>query len=86
MVSVVRLLLQGAHTHGCLLPIWQYRAGRKEALKVRYSCGLGTGIVGGAHTHPVSSTAASAGAHAHTVGIGARTRSVAIGSPGHHHR
>ncbi|EJH4258318.1 hypothetical protein ONX81_001928, partial [Escherichia coli] len=37
----------------------------------------------GAHTHSVSGTAASAGAHAHTVGIGAHTHSVAIGSHGH---
>ncbi|EFK3684244.1 tail fiber protein, partial [Escherichia coli] len=34
----------------------------------------------GAHTHSLSGTAASAGAHAHTVGIGAHTHSVAIGS------
>ncbi|MDD9097503.1 phage tail protein, partial [Escherichia coli] len=33
----------------------------------------------GAHTHSLSGTAASAGAHAHTVGIGAHTHSVAIG-------
>ncbi|EPE1135520.1 prophage tail fiber N-terminal domain-containing protein, partial [Escherichia coli] len=32
----------------------------------------------GAHTHSLSGTAASAGAHAHTVGIGAHTHSVAI--------
>ncbi|HAN3935036.1 TPA: phage tail protein [Escherichia coli] len=37
----------------------------------------------GAHTHSVSGTAASAGAHAYTVGIGAHTHSVAIGSHGH---
>ncbi|EKE5387362.1 prophage tail fiber N-terminal domain-containing protein, partial [Escherichia coli] len=34
----------------------------------------------GAHTHSLSGTAASSGAHAHTVGIGAHTHSVAIGS------
>ncbi|HFU7425821.1 TPA: prophage tail fiber N-terminal domain-containing protein, partial [Escherichia coli] len=33
----------------------------------------------GAHTHSLSGTAASSGAHAHTVGIGAHTHSVAIG-------
>ncbi|EFE8028140.1 hypothetical protein FCY87_23365 [Escherichia coli] len=32
---------------------------------------------------PLSGTAASSGAHAHTVGIGAHTHSVAIGSHGH---
>ncbi|EFC1538999.1 phage tail protein, partial [Escherichia coli] len=37
----------------------------------------------GAHTHSLSGTAASSGAHAHTVGIGAHTHSVAIGSHGH---
>ncbi|MGT9435052.1 prophage tail fiber N-terminal domain-containing protein [Escherichia coli] len=37
----------------------------------------------GAHTHSLSGTAASVGAHAHTVGIGAHTHSVAIGSHGH---
>ncbi|EFH4471446.1 phage tail protein [Escherichia coli] len=37
----------------------------------------------GAHTHSLSGTAASAGAHAHIVGIGAHTHSVAIGSHGH---
>ncbi|QGU44299.1 phage tail protein [Escherichia coli] len=37
----------------------------------------------GAHTHSLSGTAASAGEHAHTVGIGAHTHSVAIGSHGH---
>ncbi|EFE1355460.1 prophage tail fiber N-terminal domain-containing protein [Escherichia coli] len=37
----------------------------------------------GAHTHSRSGTAASSGAHAHTVGIGAHTHSVAIGSHGH---
>ncbi|EOM3847031.1 TPA: hypothetical protein ACNRCT_004658, partial [Escherichia coli] len=31
------------------------------------------------HAHSVSGTAASAGTHAHTVGIGAHTHSVAIG-------
>ncbi|ENT2253582.1 phage tail protein, partial [Shigella dysenteriae] len=36
----------------------------------------------GAHTHSLSGTAASSGAHAHTVGIGAHTHSVAIGSHG----
>ncbi|OKW76018.1 hypothetical protein AWP82_00175, partial [Escherichia coli] len=35
------------------------------------------------HAHSVSGTAASAGTHAHTVGIGAHTHSVAIGSHGH---
>ncbi|EFF2220356.1 hypothetical protein B9S95_004302 [Escherichia coli] len=34
-------------------------------------------------THSLSGTAASSGAHAHTVGIGAHTHSVAIGSHGH---
>ncbi|ELH1461295.1 prophage tail fiber N-terminal domain-containing protein [Escherichia coli] len=37
----------------------------------------------GAHIHSLSGTAASSGAHAHTVGIGAHTHSVAIGSHGH---
>ncbi|ENA3736346.1 prophage tail fiber N-terminal domain-containing protein [Escherichia coli] len=37
----------------------------------------------GAHTHSLSGTAASSGAHVHTVGIGAHTHSVAIGSHGH---
>ncbi|EHR8744596.1 phage tail protein [Escherichia coli] len=46
---------------------------------------VGNGAVpsSGAHTHSVSGTATSAGAHAHTVGIGAHTHSVTIGSHGH---
>ena len=44
---------------------------------------LGATNSAGAHTHSVSGTAASAGEHKHTVGIGAHTHSVAIGSHGH---
>jgi len=37
----------------------------------------------GAHTHTISGTAASAGAHAHSTAIGAHTHTVQIGAHGH---
>ncbi|EFH0988226.1 tail fiber protein, partial [Escherichia coli] len=55
---------------------------------VQGSVGMSTGWLAntstdGNHSHSLSGTAASAGTHAHTVGIGAHTHSVAIGSHGH---
>lgn len=37
----------------------------------------------GAHTHPMSGSAASSGAHAHTVGIGSHSHTVGLGSHSH---
>ncbi|HBB0990414.1 TPA: phage tail protein [Escherichia coli] len=76
----------GAHTH--TVPLRRPNSGGMnfdwlDGASSGTVVGNGTVPSSGAHTHSVSGTAASAGAHAHIVGIGAHTHSVAIGSHGH---
>lgn len=86
----------GAHSHvdgrrfntSTFKDTYQYgsTAVGSNSYQVQGAVGLGIGTMAntnsaGAHTHSLSGTAASAGAH--TVGIGAHTHSVAIGSHGH---
>ena len=88
----------GAHSHvdgrrfntSTFKDTYQYgsTAVGSNSYQVQGAVGLGVGTMAntnsaGAHTHSLSGTAASGGAHAHTVGIGAHTHSVAIGSHGH---
>ncbi|HDB9430293.1 TPA: prophage tail fiber N-terminal domain-containing protein [Escherichia coli] len=88
----------GAHSHvdgrrfntSTFKDTYQYgsTAVGSNSYQVQGAVGLGVGTMAntnsaGAHTHSLSGTAASVGAHAHTVGIGAHTHSVAIGSHGH---
>ncbi|HGU5990589.1 TPA: phage terminase large subunit family protein, partial [Escherichia coli] len=65
-----------------------YTSSGQNTWGVQGSVGMSTGWLAntstdGNHSHSLSGTAASADAHAHTVGIGAHTHSVAIGSHGH---
>ena len=65
-----------------------YTSSGQNTWGVQGSVGMSTGWLAntstdGNHSHSLSGTAASAGVHAHTVGIGAHTHSVAIGSHGH---